>query len=265
MRTFIAGLAVVRVRVDGIGPGVVPVARADSRRRDSRGGHSQTVADNQSNAAGRWRSAKAIRRRWSPTAARSCTAAAIPTRSSPRSISRPARSCGSRNTPSSFTKNQYATQMAKGPELHAARRRQPAVHPRRHRHPHRVECRRRHHRLAAGLFVVDRYLEIVLRHRHVADARRRRADRAGGQRRPRRPRARARSGNRQGAVVVEGPGPRLRVAAGGHHRRRAPDHHDDQWVDRRHQRRQRRVAVVDSVSRRLAREHRHADLDRPSL
>ncbi len=34
-----------------------------------------------------------------------------------------------------------------------------------------------------------------------------------GSRRARRPRACARSGNRQGAMVVEGPGPRLRVAA----------------------------------------------------
>ena len=96
-----------------------------------------------------------------------------------------------------------------GPELDAARRRQPAVHARRHRHPHRVECRRRHDRLAAGLLVVDRHLETVLRHRDVADARGRRADRAGRQRRARRPRARARSGDRQGAVVVEGPRARV--------------------------------------------------------
>ncbi len=68
--------------------------------------------------------------------------------------------------------------------------------------------------------------------------------------------------NRQGAVVVDRPWARLRVTGGREHRRRPPDHHADQWLGGRHQRRHRRVTVVDPVSRRLAREHRYADLDR---
>ena len=59
-----------------------------------------------------------------------------------------------------------------------------------------------------------------------------------------------------------GPGPRLRVAGGRDHRRRAPDHHDDQRIDRRHRRRRPAPRCGRSRSRRLAREHRHADLDR---
>ena len=136
-----------------------------------------------------------------------------------------------------------------GPELDAARRRRPALHAWRDRHPDRVERRRWHDRVAAGLFGVDRHLEVVLRHGDVADARRRVADRAGRQRRARRPRPGARSGDRQGALGVEGPRARLRVAARGDHRRRAPDHHADQRIDRRHRCRERRIAVVDSVSR----------------
>ena len=96
-----------------------------------------------------------------------------------------------------FTKNQYATAMAKGPNS------TPLVA------GGRLftlgvtgiltawNVADGDDRLAAGLFSVHRHVEIVLRHGHVADDRRRFADRPGRQRRARRPRARARSGHRQ--------------------------------------------------------------------
>ena len=87
---------------------------------------------------------------------------------------------------------------------------------------------------------VGRHVEAVLRHGDVAAARGRLPDRAGRQRRARRPRDGARSGDRRRALDLEGPGPGyaspIAVTVGG----RAADRHDDQSVDRRHRRQDRR-------------------------
>ena len=149
-----------------------------------------------------------------------------------------------------------------GTEFHAAGRGVAPVHAWRDRHPDRMECRRWHHRVAAGLLSVDRYLEAVLRHGDVAPARRRVVDRAGRQRCARRPRPGARSGHRQGTLGVEGSRTWLCVSARRHHRGSASDRHFDEWIGRRHRCRHRRIIVVDSFPGRLAREYRDAPLDR---
>ena len=87
-------------------------------------------------------------------------------------------------------------------------------------------------------------------------------DRAGRQRRQGRTRHRARPADRRRALDVDGQRSRLRLARRHHRRRRQADRHDDQRLDRRDRREDRRLAVVGSLPRRVAREHRHADLDR---
>ena len=69
-------------------------------------------------------------------------------------------------------------------------------------------------------------------------------------------------GDGRDGLGMEGRRSRLRVAAARDDRRRRADRHAHELVDRRPRRGEGRATLVRALHRRVAREHRHADLDR---